>query len=957
MSDIQCNYATTNNEKADRVSEDQTDDACLRDKQLDIVNNRSRSPDIGILKEQNFFVENNGLISLSKLYSNKNYAQNGGYISGKKEKHVKNLSDIRKVWDELTDTNQNEEKRGLGNVKLNIAETNNENNKNISVKENKPKDVDSSELNKSSPKDDTVGSGLPETNDVYYAVHIPSDFNLSDNTDIKKENLHVYLDKQELLQVVKMNKKARFKQFKSREEAEQFSLNGSEIVSQDDSSIMADNEKTMPFKRPKTEEMLEFRKDIKRGNIEVVREKILKNPKYLVSNGDTPAILQEGSRYNALHVAAIAKNAEITRLILDSITRLDFIAYMYDDNDVDSCYARGKILLDRYLNTPDKGANDTPLHMAAKYGAVEVVQVLLSYAECQKNNAFNKFKELPKDIICSRVREPCEEAKAAIASMMEEQYFVPVLRSEDNSMQPKVGEAFSFNNPLKLQNDLLSPRMEIRAYAGPMSKEKADLLKKKWKMPTRVVRCTDSPLALRLRDTEKGLEKTGRCLASELDVPWQEYWSFLDTFIDISSEAGLNLLETYMKTRFQESLVEAHQNESGNSSGDSSKELPCSIRDLCEAFEMCASQDRQSPNGSSQFSTSTPRSKKTTAGSASSPRDHSAKKSFFSLTSCGKNPVLYVERSCEVFGKRIGAAITSCVTFENHSESLKESLETQIKHLQTLIKSYKEDIRFQSVDFQLVHSRVASVAIQSLQSLTDKGKQSILIALKGIDWSDGALSDDEDIYRNHEWLGVTMKHLSCLVMHLIMQLHDYQDNDLIKMSPSVWSEADCLILWAQATPCKCIWTKNGPKRSRGGLKRKSFRNEFEYEATRRKIQFDDEEEEFVDTLTSVADENEDHFFTPPSGNSDSEEDAMEEVVETPNTFIFPGPLPSKMDYAVLEAIHKVPLSPEKYPNIYLWRHILQMQPKNVVADQQHVSMSEPLKRRSFGFDSPKSSPC
>lgn len=71
---------------------------------------------------------------------------------------------------------------------------------------------------------------------------------------------------------------------------------------------------------------------------------------------------------------------------------------MYDDNDVDSCYARGKILLDRYLNTPDKGANDTPLHMAAKYGAVEVVQVLLSYAECQKNNAFNKFKELPKDV-------------------------------------------------------------------------------------------------------------------------------------------------------------------------------------------------------------------------------------------------------------------------------------------------------------------------------------------------------------------------------------------------------------------------------------------------------------------------------------------------------------------------------------------------------------------------------
>lgn len=63
--------------------------------------------------------------------------------------------------------------------------------------------------------------------------------------DSLSENLHVYLDKQELLQVVKMNKKARFKQFKSREEAEQFSLNGSEIVSQDDSSIVSTFERVI----------------------------------------------------------------------------------------------------------------------------------------------------------------------------------------------------------------------------------------------------------------------------------------------------------------------------------------------------------------------------------------------------------------------------------------------------------------------------------------------------------------------------------------------------------------------------------------------------------------------------------------------------------------------------------------------------------------------------------------
>ena len=42
-----------------------------------------------------------------------------------------------------------------------------------------------------------------------------------------------------------------------------------------------------------------------------------------------------------------------------------------------------------------------------------------------------------------------------------------------------------------------------------MSKEKADTFKKKWKTPQRA-KGSDSPFALRLRDTEKGLEKAGR---------------------------------------------------------------------------------------------------------------------------------------------------------------------------------------------------------------------------------------------------------------------------------------------------------------------------------------------------------------------------------------------------------------------------------------------------------------
>lgn len=106
---------------------------------------------------------------------------------------------------------------------------------------------------------------------------------------------------------------------------------------------------------------------------------------------------QEGPRYNALHIAAKSKNLEIVKLILDSVTNVDFISHLYDDNDINSCKERIEILLDMYLNMPDKGLNETPLHIAVKHGAVDIVEYLTSYPQCQRN-LVNKFHQRPKDV-------------------------------------------------------------------------------------------------------------------------------------------------------------------------------------------------------------------------------------------------------------------------------------------------------------------------------------------------------------------------------------------------------------------------------------------------------------------------------------------------------------------------------------------------------------------------------
>jgi hypothetical protein len=105
------------------------------------------------------------------------------------------------------------------------------------------------------------------------------------------------------MKIMKKHKKARFKSFKSREAAVEFAVQGPEtlVIS---SPGLADNvdaasgiigEKPSPFKGPKAQDLVRLRKVIECGDIDTFTVTVWDNPRYLVSSGDTPAILQVGS--------------------------------------------------------------------------------------------------------------------------------------------------------------------------------------------------------------------------------------------------------------------------------------------------------------------------------------------------------------------------------------------------------------------------------------------------------------------------------------------------------------------------------------------------------------------------------------------------------------------------------------------------------------------------------------
>ncbi|XP_060531949.1 ankyrin repeat and LEM domain-containing protein 2 isoform X2 [Cylas formicarius] len=404
-----------------------------------------------------------------------------------------------------------------------------------------------------------------KTSSFYYGVYTPND-----NIDGQP---NVFEDKESALKLAKKNKKSRFKAFQFYHEAAEFSLNGYEYPNNNTTvnGILfekKDNvtvgEKASPFRGPRPQELTELRRAIESGNINVVKFAIWDNPRLLVSSGDTPSILQEGARLNALHVAARMRSTAMTEIILNTVTDPEFIKRLYGDDNQQNAVERCKILLDLYLNTPNKGFHETPLHIASKWGAVEVLEILVSYPECNLDLK-NKYGKTAEELICERLEGRCdnnvkEDIKRKIAMLLSGSYYVPVLRTEDNTLPPVIGEPFSPTTPPLLNKDPLRPRMEIHAFAGPMDKKGADKFRKIWKTPPRSNFSSPglkSPInhemvSLKVKDLNKGLERIGKQIAQDLNIAWKEYWYFLDSFVDIASEEGLTLLEKYLSVKQDE---------------------------------------------------------------------------------------------------------------------------------------------------------------------------------------------------------------------------------------------------------------------------------------------------------------------------------------------------------------------------------------------------------------------
>ncbi|XP_029546106.1 ankyrin repeat and LEM domain-containing protein 2-like [Salmo trutta] len=385
-----------------------------------------------------------------------------------------------------------------------------------------------------------------------------------------RDKVHVYVDRKKALRAMMTMKGSRFKPFSTREEAEKFSkcindispsasafapVGPQRVLEMDHSPLLqpypVNLERANDFRSPRTQDLTaKLRNAVEKGDKEAFSRLVWANPRYLIGSGDNPTIVHEGCHYNVLHVAATENQSGMVQLLLDTLESPDFMRLKYPDDQEAMLHQRI-----RYLNTPDKASNETPLHFACKFGCPDVVNMLCCHPGSDKQRQ-NKYNQKPSSVICER-KNKTPVIKKKIKEYLEERCYVPLLRDTNNSFQPVIGLPWS-PSPLEVDfNSLgsavvgspIEPVMTVKAFVGPLSPSKADEFHRLWRTPPRD-RAEYFHCILK-SDPDRGAERVGREIAHDMGHPWAEYWDFLDSFIDLSTEEGLRRLEEYLDRKDQ----------------------------------------------------------------------------------------------------------------------------------------------------------------------------------------------------------------------------------------------------------------------------------------------------------------------------------------------------------------------------------------------------------------------
>ena len=112
---------------------------------------------------------------------------------------------------------------------------------------------------------------------------------------------------------------------------------------------------------------------------------------------------------------------------------------MYPDEDPAQSMLRRDRILDLYINMPDKGSGDTPLHYASKLGMVGMVELLMEQPQINPELK-NRNGDTAFDIVGSRSQVQDPQVQEKIKNLIRGLMYIPVYKEFEYSAPSSLGK-------------------------------------------------------------------------------------------------------------------------------------------------------------------------------------------------------------------------------------------------------------------------------------------------------------------------------------------------------------------------------------------------------------------------------------------------------------------------------------------------------------------------------------
>lgn len=190
------------------------------------------------------------------------------------------------------------------------------------------------------------------------------------------------------------------------------------------------------------------------------------------------------------------------------------------------------------------------MHIAAKFGSIDCMAVLLEYSICDADKLNSEGKKVA-EVLCSRQGD--EMTKQQMEILLQNRYYVNLFKQINLSgimeellqVEVSFGKLLAFEKQTLIENKKLERK--IWAIAGPMNLMNANELKRKFRSP---LNRSMNEIQVNLTDhANAGYIRIARTFCRMNSFQWKEFWPFLNLLIDLASDEGLQKLENHLKSK------------------------------------------------------------------------------------------------------------------------------------------------------------------------------------------------------------------------------------------------------------------------------------------------------------------------------------------------------------------------------------------------------------------------